>query len=102
MHSRQLRHSGHHSGWYLRCHYIAKLVIDYHAHGLQFGKNLPIGMFDEATYLFPDLEVWGWSFIVSSIVFLLVYITYTLQWSLKTHKFPNRIYAMIREKDRIN
>lgn len=34
------------------------------------------GMFDEATYLFPDLEVWGWYFIVSSIVFLIVYITY--------------------------
>lgn len=33
-------------------------------------------MFDEATYLFPDLEVWGWYFIVSSIVFLIVYITY--------------------------
>ena len=37
-----------------------------------------------------------------SVIFLLVYITYTLQWSRKHIKFPNRIYAMIREKDRIN
>ena len=34
------------------------------------------GMLDPAEYLFPDLEVWGWYFIISTIVFLIVYITY--------------------------
>ena len=37
------------------------------------------GMLDSATYLFPDLEVWGWYFIISTIVFLIVYITYIVK-----------------------
>ena len=37
------------------------------------------GMLDSATYLFPDLEVWGWYFIISTIAFLIVYITYIVK-----------------------
>ena len=37
------------------------------------------GMLDSVTYLFPDLEVWGWYFIISTIVFLIVYITYIVK-----------------------
>ena len=37
------------------------------------------GMLDSATYLFPDLEVWGWYFIISTIAFLIVYIIYIVK-----------------------
>ena len=37
------------------------------------------GMLDSATYLFPDLEVWGWYFIISTIAFLILYITYIVK-----------------------
>lgn len=37
------------------------------------------GMLDSATYLFSDLEVWGWYFIISTIAFLIVYITYIVK-----------------------
>lgn len=37
------------------------------------------GMLDPAEYLFPNLEVWGWYFIISTIVFLIIYITYIVK-----------------------
>ena len=41
---------------------------------------------DTADYLFPDLEVWGWYVIVSSIVYLAVYIVYFVISYLIEHK----------------
>ncbi len=44
-----------------------------------FYNDLFFGMLDEVKYLFPNLEVWGWYFIISTIVFLIVYITYIVK-----------------------
>lgn len=37
------------------------------------------GMLDKETYLFPNLEAWGWYFIISSLVYLIVYIIYVVK-----------------------
>lgn len=44
---------------------------------------------DTADYLFPDLEVWGWYVIVSSIVYLAVYIVYFVKSAVYLKKYGN-------------
>lgn len=44
---------------------------------------------DTADYLFPDLEVWGWYVIISSIVYFAAYIVYFIKSAVFLKKYGN-------------